>query len=79
MMMPPSFPRTPSGRPNARISKLFTIAWPLAVSPRIPAHPSAADDGDAWTLRGLERLPLGIPYTEVVRRIVRLRESARPR
>jgi hypothetical protein len=39
----------------------------------------ASDDGDLWTLNNLERLPLGLPYTEIVKRIVRLEQSVHPR
>jgi hypothetical protein len=39
---------------------------------------SVTDDRNVWTLSARERLPLGMPYTEVARRIAKLTSSAGP-
>jgi hypothetical protein len=58
---------------------ITSLGIDLGQSRDFSAIATVADDGDVWTLSALERLPLGMPYTEIVKRIVRLEQSARPR
>jgi hypothetical protein len=58
---------------------IVSLGIDLGQSRDYSAIATVADDGDVWTLSGLERLPLGLPYTEIVRRTVRLEQSTRPR
>jgi hypothetical protein len=45
----------------------------------VKRKPALSPDGSVWTLSSLERLPLGLPYTEIVKRIARLERSVHPR
>jgi hypothetical protein len=58
---------------------ITSLGIDLGQSRDYSAIATVADDGDVWTLSALERLPLGMPYTEIVKRIIRLEQSARPR